>query len=281
LDDGSEPLTTETLFQIGSISKTMTGVLLATAVVRSELTLDTRLSDVLETPGRAGEITMLELATQRSGLPRLPPNLDLAAIDQTDPYAKYTPDNLRDALAAADPGPKEFNYSNFGFMALGLALATASGSPFAQLLRQRIFEPADMTTAGCPPVEDGRATGYAGTKPTPWWNTQLPGPGGVGASIRDLAAYLGAHLRPPAGELGQAVELATTIHAPAPSPMGLGWGHQGGGWFHDGGTGGFTSFLAFHRPTGTAVGLLANGGNLSGMDRAGFGTLTAMIRSAS
>jgi len=278
IDTGRDQIQRNSLFQIGSITKTMTGVLLATAVIRGEVALDTPLSEVLGVTGAARDINLLELATQRSGLPRLPPNLDLATIDQSDPYATYAEDDLRHALDNVELGDKTFEYSNFGFMALALAVATTAAAPFDALLEERLFKPSGMTAAGCPPTDQGRVVGYAGATPTPWWTTRLPGSGGVGASIEDLASYLRAHLYPPTGELGEAITLATTIHAPGPSPMGLGWGHQGGGWFHDGGTGGFSSFAAFHRPTATAVGLLANGGNLMGLDRAGMSVLTAMVK---
>ena len=108
------------------------------------------------------------------------------------------------------------------------------------------------------PLEgDDVAPGYSGPTEVPWWRTNLPGPGGVGGSIGDLALYLAAHIHPE-GPLRSAIELATEEHADAPSAMGLGWGHQGRGLFHDGGTGGFRSFIAFHRPTRTGVALLAN-----------------------
>lgn len=280
-DAGQDRIEGTTTFQIGSITKTMTGVLLGLGVVRGELTLEDTLSQVLGVDGPAGDITLLELATQRSGLPRLPPNLDLETIDRTDPYASYGAQDLRDALPTVELGDKAYSYSNFGFMTLAAAMSARAGAPFPQLLAERLFEPLDMGGAGCPPSEAGRIPGYSGASPTPWWTTQLPGAGGVGASTEDLAAYLQAHIDPPSGPLGEAIDIATTVHAPPPSPMGLGWGFQGGGWFHDGGTGGFTSFTAFHRPTRTAVGLLANGGSVPGLDQAGFATLTRLLGSKS
>lgn len=278
LDEGDDALDEASLFQIGSVTKTMTGVLLADAILRQETTAAATLGEVLGLEGGAAGVTLGQLATQRSGLPRLPPNLDPSSVDQSDPYAAYTEDGLRQALAEVELGPGEHLYSNFGFMTLGLALAAVTGSPLAQLFRERIFEPLGMTSAGCPPAEQGRVTGYSGPAPTPWWTTQLPGAGGVGASIGDLCLYLRAHVDPPAGALGEAIELATTIHAQAPGPMGYGWAHQGGGCWHNGGTGGFRSFVAFHRPSRTAVALLANSAQAEMIDGVGFATLTEIIR---
>jgi CubicO group peptidase (beta-lactamase class C family) len=282
IDRGADPLTEASLFQIGSITKTMTGVLLADCVGRGETALDTTVGDLLSAfAGTCGAITLAELATQRSGLPRLPPNLDTAAVDPLDPYAAYTRADLLAALDMVDPPvPGTYAYSNFGFMLLGALLAEITGTAFPDLIASRLFEPLGMTTAGCPPAEAGRAPGYSGATEVPWWRTNLPGPGGVGASIVDLATYLRAHLDPDRTPLARAIELATETHAEGPSAMGLGWGHQGGGSFHDGGTGGFTSFAAFHRPTRTAVGLLANSADANALTATGFAVLTEMVRSA-
>jgi len=278
---GDDDLDVGSLFQVGSVTKTMTGVLLADAVVRGEVTPDAALGDVLDVRGAAATITLEQLATQRSGLPRLPANLDPATVDQADPYANYTADDLRDALEQVTPGPREYLYSNFGFMTLGLALANITRLPMSTLLEQRMFAPLGMATAGCPPKEEGRVPGYNELGSAGWWTTQLPGAGGVGASITDLAAYLGAHLAAPDGPLGEAITLATTVHAGPPAPSGYGWGSQGGGWWHNGGTGGFRSFVALHRPTRTAVALLANSSRAEHIDGIGLTTLTEMVRAAS
>lgn len=278
LDAGDDPLDPATTFQWGSITKTITGVLLGYAIETGELRASSTLGDVLGVSGRAASITVTELATQRSGLPRLPPNLDLEAVDRHDPYSAFSEHDLRIALTETAVGAKEHAYSNFGFMALGLVVATAGGAPFASLVEQRLASPLGMRTTGCPPPEHGRIPGYNGATRAPWWSAQVPGAGGVGGSIADLATYLRAHLELPPDTLGAAIERATTIQAGPPNPRGYGWGHQGGGWWHNGGTGGFRSFAAFHRPTKTAVALLANSAQADVVDSVGFATLTEMVK---
>lgn len=280
IDFGADPLDRSTSFQWGSITKTLTGVLVGYALGKGELTPDTTLGAILEVAGPAAGITVAELATQRSGLPRLPPNLDTSTVDRNDPYAAYTEADLMDALATCDLGPRDYEYSNFGFMTLGRVLAVAAGKSYAELVRSRVLDPLSMDLTGCPPSEVARAPGYSGASRVPWWSTPLPGAGGVGGPITDLAAYLQAHLDPPPGALGDAISTATTLHAPAPNAMGYGWGHQGGGWFHDGGTGGFRSFVAFHRPSATAVALLANSAQADVVTQVGFATLTEMVKDA-
>jgi CubicO group peptidase (beta-lactamase class C family) len=213
-------------------------------------------------------------------LPRLPPNLQTDSIDPSDPYANYRHDDLLAALRSVAPGIPKYEYSNFGFMTLGAALSAATGRPIAELLGERVFDPGGMTSSGCPPSEDRRLPGYAGATETPWWTTHLPGAGGVGASIRDVAAYVRAHIEPAGDVLGTAIRRATTIHATDETPMGYGWVHQGGGWWHNGATGGFRSFIAFHRESTTGVALLANGQQAEMIDSVGFATLTEMIKQA-
>lgn len=277
-DSGDDALSTTTLFQVGSITKTITGVLLAESVLRKELTLQTTLGEIFDETGKAKGITVLDLATQRSGLPRLPPNLDPGRVDPKDPYAEYQEADLLAALELIDePAVGTYGYSNFGFMLLGLVLRRATGVPYGDLFSARVAEPLGLESAGCPPVDAGRAPGYAGSGQTPWWSTNLPGAGGVGMSIEDLTRYLRAHVDVDASPLRAAIELATTLHVEPPSGMGLGWGYQGGGWFHDGGTGGFSSFVAFFRPKRLGVALLANGGNVD-LSSVGFAALTQLIR---
>lgn len=278
-DAGDDPIDATATFEWGSITKTMTGVLLAHAVVCGELEPGTTIGEVLGITGPAASITVHELAIQRSGLPRLPPNLDLTAIDEADPYADYSAADLHEALCTAEPDGKAYLYSNYGFMALGEVLASVTGTTYPELLQERVLAPLGMTGTGCPPPTEHRLPGYSGSGRTPWWTSPLPGAGGVGGPIVDLVRYVRAHLDPPDDDLGRAIHLATEIHAPAPDAIGYGWVHQGGGLWHNGGTGGFRSFVAFHPPTSTAVALLANGAQADIIDAVGFKTLTDMVRS--
>ena len=282
IDAGADPLDEQTLFDIGSVTKTMTGVLLADAVVRGEATLDTTLGDVLgASAGPCADVTLRDLATQRSGLPRLPPNLDVTKVDPGDPYAGYAEADLMQALTHVSPSAGRFEYSNMGFMVLGLALSRLARQPFGLLIQDRLFAPLGMRGARCPAprADDDVAPAYRAGSKVPWWSTDLPGPGGVACGIGDLATYLLAHLDPGSGPLGEAITLAMAEHAPPPT-MGLGWFHGEGGLFHDGGTGGFRSFVARHRPTGTGVALLANSGDADVVTSAGEAVLDEMVSHA-
>ncbi len=275
IDPGDDPIDEDSLFQIGSITKTMTGVLLAYAVIRGETSAEATLGDILDIDGPAAKVTLEALVRHESGLPRLPVNLGLDTLDPADPYAQYSRDDLIAGLNDAELGEIGV-YSNFGFMTLGLCLSETAGSPLGEMLRARIFEPIGMITAACPAADANRVPGYAKAAPTPWWRGPLPGAGGVGASIRDLAAYLRAHIDVPAGTLGEAITVATTLPSPE-APVGYGWHFRHDCWFHNGGTGGFHSFAAFDRRTRRAVGMLVNNAESGFIDDIGFATLKEML----
>lgn len=283
VDPGSDPISSSTLFQIGSITKTMTGLLLAEAVNRGEASLQTQVREILDTPGSCGELTLRELATQHHGLPRLPPNLGDTVVDEEDPYAQYSESHLLEALQLVEtPQPGSFGYSNFAFMLLGLLLGRLAELPFTELIHSRVFQPLGMNDSICglPAAEADAAPGYSAGRQVPWWSTQLPGPGGVGCHIEDLARYLRAHIDPDSTPLAPAIALASSIHADTSRQVGLGWHAQGGGWWHNGGTGGFSSFCAFHAPSRTAVAVLANESEAT-LDPTGFAVLTELVRSKS
>lgn len=271
LDSGDEELTEDSYFQIGSITKTMTGLLLADASLRGETALTATVGSIL---GADADITLLDLATHRSGLPHWPPNL---AFEEDDPFAGYTEADLLDAVRLVQkPTPGTFGYSNMGFMLLGLLLSRITGITYADLLKQQIFEPLGMTAALGGVSDAGSAIpGYRGGSRTPWWSDRF-GAGGVASSIRGLATYCASHLSPPSSMIN-AVELAVAEHAKGPPPMGLGWFRELDAQFREGGTGGFRSYICIHRPTVTGVVLLANGFDATHLRNVGARVLTELV----
>ncbi|MFN2505162.1 MAG: serine hydrolase domain-containing protein, partial [Acidimicrobiales bacterium] len=140
LDAGRDLLTDHTLFEVGSVTKTMTALVLAGAAVSGELTLDTTLGDVLGSAARqVAPITLVQLATHTSGLPRQARNHVTAGDDPTDPYARFDEERLLEALADVAPAVAPTEYSNFGFQILGHVLEQALATPLAQLFQDRIF----------------------------------------------------------------------------------------------------------------------------------------------
>lgn len=263
-----------TVYEIGSISKVFTSLLLADAVVRGEIDLNST-ADVanpagIRFPTRNGRsIKWIDLSTHRSGLPRLPDNLPL--IDLKNPYRKYDSKKaaafLNQYQLPRQPGDSQ-EYSNFGASVLGYLVAQNAGKPYQQLLQERIAKPLRMTdcTVSLSSNQKKRfATPHKkfGSATSPWTFADLPGAGGIRATMRDMMRFAKAQLTPPDGILGEAIDLAWQQHRDADasgSAMGLGWLIWGDGQtrWHNGGTGGFHTAIFINRESNCAVVVLCN-----------------------
>ena len=254
----TEGLTEDARFEIGSITKTMTAALLASLVGDGVLALDDEIGRWLDA-GPNGNITLEQLATHTSGLPRLAPN---QPTDGANPYRDFTAERAEEGLRTAvrTPDPAHL-YSNFGYQLLGLALERATGQRYQDLLAERLLGPLGMTCSGVGGAGGGiRMTGHAGGEPAGHWDFALPGPGAVEASIGDLARYLAACLTPPNGPLGTAIRLCQQprVRIGGQSAGGLAWIITEGLLFHNGGTGGFSASAAIDQAAGHAVAALVN-----------------------
>ena len=270
-----QTLDDETLFEIGSISKALTGLLLADFVSRGEL----RLTDTAASLSRKGaklpkggrEIVLRDLVSHTSGLPPMPPVLN--AKDWRDPYAGFDADALYAALAStnldAEPG-SVYRYSNFAFMLLSEILERAGGKPFDELLKERVFEPLGMTSATVRPSpahEKRLAIGHEGdyaAVPRRMIPAAIAGSGGVYASLKDLellASALAGRRKTP---LDPVIELALSPLAPIGDrgTVGYGWNvwRLGSSRIreHSGGTSGFSASVLADPSTKSAAVVLAD-----------------------
>ena len=201
-----------------------------------------------------------------SGLPRLPANLAPAAED--DPYADYTAERLYAELPRtrlqSTPG-RQYLYSNLGAGLLGELLATRAGTTYVERVNALVASPLQMSRTGEGLPADNVARGYDadGLAVSYWRFDALAGGGSLRSTARDLLRFARANLTPPEGPLGDALRLAQRVHSDPPTRMGLGW-HVGLGGagshvlWHNGGTGGFSSFLALDVARGHGVVVLAN-----------------------
>ena len=253
----------DTVYEIGSVTKTMTGLLLADAVVTGKARLDQPVAELLPAyaiPALAGQqITVGQLATQFSGLPRLPANL--APADMANPYAGYGEAQLRTFLAGHTltraPGAA-YEYSNLAYGLLGTALATQANMSYEELLQARIFRPLGMVstfTAGTPALRARLAPGHlADGKPAANWDFQaIAGAGAVRSSARDMIAYMQSYMRAtsPAQQLAVRPQrlLAGEGDGDGVKKIGLAWmldqvKGQPFAW-HNGQTGGYASFAGY------------------------------------
>lgn len=265
-----------TVFEIGSMTKVFTATLLADMVTRGEVALDdsvTRyLPDSVRIAAKDGKpITLASLATHTAGLPRLPANF--TPRDAANPYADYSVEQLyaflRGFTPRTAPGAR-WDYSNLGAGLLGHALTRRAGRDFETLMRERILDPLGMheTAITLPAAWRPRlATPHdEGGDATSWWDLPtLAGAGALRSTADDMLTFLAAQLPRAGGKLGAAIGLTQQSRAFTGRDsvdIGLGWliRHLPGGdmYMHDGGTGGFRSFMAFDPGSGRAVVVLAN-----------------------
>lgn len=277
----------DTVFQIGSITKTFTATLLAEAVAGGKVRLDTPVAELLpgfKIPSRNGKpITLGELAMQDSGLPRLPDNL--APANATDPYADYDAAKLKEFLAgyelSRDPGTK-YEYSNLGVGLLGYALATHAGTSYAALVETRIFKPLEMPASSATfatPLGPHWAMGHdeSGQPAPPWHFDALAGAGAINSTGADMLRYLEANMGRGNGSQQAAIRLAHQPRRPIGDNqrIGLAWmtrhDTHGDVVWHNGMTGGYASFIGFTPDGERGVVILAN--SATSVDDLGFATL--------
>ncbi len=241
------------VYEIGSISKTFTALLLAQKVQAKALTLDDAVQDFWPQPFKLEDnnhqaITFKQLSTHTSGLPRIPSNLSSFS---NDPYADYDRETLLEGINKAKPvnAGETYAYSNFATGLLGETMAVIDQRPFNELVKTNILEPLDLkqTYMLLEEVPEAiLAQGYMGNKPSNAWQFKaLAGAGSIRSSIHDLVKYGVAHLNQPAGAMREAMDLATSSHyEQGRLRVGLGWHFNPNGvLWHNGGTGGFRSML--------------------------------------
>ena len=263
-----------TIYEIGSITKVFTSLLLAHAVVEGQLQLDDPVShprsDRVIVPATGGKaVTWRHLSTHRSGLPRLATNMSMK--NPSNPYADYAAKDAAAFLRQFQPtrAPDEQQeYSNFGVSLMGYLLCQHAGKDYETLVREKIGEPLgmkDLTVELRDEQTPRAATGHIhfDDSTNRWDFADMPGAGGLNATVDDMLAFADAQLYAPEGPLGEAIELAWQPQDHSQSSedrMGLGWFIAGDGstrW-HNGGTGGFRSMIMINRKLDAAVVVLSN-----------------------
>ncbi|MEO6388505.1 MAG: serine hydrolase [Croceibacterium sp.] len=266
----------DTLFEIGSISKVFTALILSDMVNKGQVALDDPAEKYLPAgatmPARNGrKITLADLATHTSGLPRMPDNMPFG--DPDDPFADYSETLMLQFLAGyelpRDVGEK-WEYSNLGVGLLGYLLARAAGTDYPTLLHDRVTGPLglDDTVIALSPAQTARfAQGYDQyMRPAKPWNlATLSGAGAIRSSVNDMLKFAAAALDP-----GSPIAAAMTTALSVRRDIGNPRVEQALGWeiahpepdrdllIHDGGTGGYRSVLALEPSKGTASVALVN-----------------------
>jgi D-alanyl-D-alanine-carboxypeptidase/D-alanyl-D-alanine-endopeptidase len=276
-----------TVFEIGSVTKVFTGLLLADLAQERLVRLDAPVQDLLPDSVQAPrvgqhEITLLDLATHTSALPRLPTNL--APRDLANPYADYTVEQLYEFLSnyslPQTPGLL-YHYSNVGVGLLGHVLARQQMTTYEALVVQRICEPLGMSETRITLADESRARRAQGHdasgKPVPNWDVPaLSAAQGLHSTAEDLLTFLAANLG--LVETRQWAAMQTT-QAPrftidtSGNAIGMGWLIRPDGvLWHTGETGGYHSFVAIDELNRAGVVVLSNSA-VSAVDEVGAAAL--------
>lgn len=273
-----------TIYEIGSITKVFTGILLAQQVIEGDLELSDAVNDFLpdgiEVPTlNGGEITLGNLTDHTSGLPRMP--LNFTPSNPNNPYADYSLDQMYEFVSNYEPIREvgsEYEYSNLAQGLLGNILAMNKKTTYEDLTVETIANPLDMpdtriefTTR----MKENLAFGHRGQQIVENWDIpSLAGAGAIRSSTADMAKFVSANLGFIVTPLVDAMHLSHRIRHDMADGMrvGMGWhireGSRGDIIWHNGGTGGYRTFVGFVKETGKGVVLLTN--STAGADDIGF-----------
>lgn len=265
----------KTLFEVGAVTKAMTGLLLADAIQRREVQLDTPLTDLIP-PGVTAPtrdkkpITMQQLAIHTSGLPRVPPSL-MTQGKAPDPYASYGEDQLYTDLihTELEHAPGEIVlYSNYGSGVLGFALGRKIGGGYGNALATRIFEPLGLASSFVKPPATAQARRAQGTTDdlkaaVPWTWDALAGAGALITDARDLLVFVDAEVDAGLGSKGPLRAPMKLAQEPQLDHVGDNEGlglmiDSGGRFWANGSTGGFHAFVGFDPKSKHGVIVLAS-----------------------
>lgn len=289
----ARPLDESTIFEIGSMTKVFTSLVLSEMVADHEVALDDPVAKYLppgtKVPERGGRrITLVDLSTHTSGLPRMPNNFH--PKDPGNPYADYSEDQFLGFLAGytltRDIGA-QYEYSNYGASLLGQALSRRAGLGYEALVKRRITQPLGMkdTTVTLTPALQARLAPGHSERLQPVANWDLPtfaGAGALRSDAKDVLTFLSAELGYRKTALAAPMAAQLDVRRPTRTPamtVALAWhilatpGRDAVIW-HNGGTGGYRTFMGFDPRTRVGVVVLTNAATSRGGDDIGFHLLT-------
>lgn len=269
------PLDSTTLFEIGSVTKTFTALLLAYEQETGKLPKGAYLESLLPAnvslrPGLRHRVTLTAMASHQSGLPNLSNDRYIQALidkDPVQPFHSVSRDYLFKILRETDSlqAPGTYHYNNFAFSLLGTLLAQRAGRSYGDLVQQRIVQPLGLRTTGLTYHTAhiaGRFTTKGEVRPAIVINAVAPA-GGLKSNAVDLVRYVRAQLKPPASPLGRAIiRTQQPVYQDSNITMGLAWeirqlaGHRV--YQKDGDTFGNSSLVRFDRDRQVGVVILSN-----------------------
>jgi serine-type D-Ala-D-Ala carboxypeptidase/endopeptidase len=262
----------DTVFQLGSLTKTFTTLLLADMVKSGEVGLEDPVASYLprdvQMPERSRPITLLDLATHRSGLPSMPDNFAIRA--KPNPIEAYTVGQLHTFLSSYEPKlqpGEKYVYSNLGVSLLGRLLATRAGTKYESVMKQRVLLPLGMRSTSITLSRDQARRLAPGhdrylRAVDSWEMRTLQASGSLRSTANDMLLYLSAQLGYRDTPLNVSMVAQRTTRYPANGSQALGWGarktENGEIFLHDGGKAGYRSAMVFDPEARTGIVILTN-----------------------
>lgn len=262
-----------TIFEIGSVTKTFTALLFADFVIKNEISLtdslNSYLPDNIQAPEKDGiPIRFVDLLNHTSGIPREP-----AIVTENNSFDNFNEEDLKDYFDHLNlksvPGAK-YKYSNLGMGLAGYIISKLKSTGYNELIKQEILNPFGMVSTACTDSEittDNIAQGYYGNEKTDFYRySEIFAPSGViKSNLHDMMIYLNENISCSHPVLSDALELVQvkTFDIEAHQSIALGWhiNEMESGdeiYWHNGGSKGFSSFIAFNRATNEGVVVLIN-----------------------
>jgi CubicO group peptidase (beta-lactamase class C family) len=285
--DDKRPLNGDTVYEIGSMTKVFTSLILMDMVQKGEVALTDPVSKYLpatvKVPERNGrKITLQDLSTQSSGLPRMPSNF--TPKDELNPYADYSVEQMYQFISGyqltRDIGEK-YEYSNLGVGLLGHALTLRAGKDYETLVRSRICDPLGMTNTRVtltPEMKARLAIGHSsGMAAVPNWDIPtLAGAGALRSTANDMLTFLAANLGYVKSPLAADMAAEVSIRRPTGAPnmeIAYAWHVQNKDGrsiiWHNGGTGGYRTYMGYDPKSRAGVVVLSNISTAAGPDDIG------------
>lgn len=273
LTDVSKP-DYNSIFEIGSVTKTFTSSLLSDLNEKNEINIKDSIQTYLpvfkNVMAKNNKIITLEnLSTHTSGLPRDPFNMD---VNSDYRYRDYSTAKLNDFLSnyTLDTIPNTYNYSNLGILIIELAIESKMNKTYESLIKDRIANVLNMSDTEFKVSNDKRprlVTGFRNGKETDELDLgEFQAMGGLRSTAKDMLKFLGAQLDMYPSSLSDALKKTHSIHyKDNNNVMGLGWeileSKESGKtiYYHKGGTPGFVSFVGFNLEDKIGVVVLING----------------------
>ena len=258
----------KSIFEIGSISKVFTSTILANFVIDEKINLNDNINGYLKTSfNNDTEISFINIANHTSGLPRLPSNLDLTKVNPENPYKEYKEKELEEYLTKHLEllNKEKYQYSNLGAGLLGYTLSKIENTTYENLLQNKIFSKFNMynSTSDINKIKGNLVKGLdnEGNDVPNWELSVLAGAGAIFSTVEDLSQFAISQFDNSNKELK--LTRKKTFEVNENMDIGLGWhilkSQSKNFWYwHNGGTGGYSSSMVIDENTKNGIIILSN-----------------------